>query len=1177
MKAGLSEASRVFLAQYQANFDQTQQIALADMDTKGKKKKGGKSEFDSAIKGNEEIRNMRFHFMTFEELSDKLETNIVDKKGLTQDQATRKFDQIGPNALTEKKAIPWYLAFLKEMTGFFSLLLWFGSLLCFIGYGLDSSDSSNLYLGIVLAVVVFITGCFSYYQSSKSAALMAQFKNFIPPRALVIRDGNESSIEAIKLVPGDLIRLKGGENIPADIRVIECHEMKVNNASLTGESDDLLRKVEKTADNPLETANLAFFGTSCTFGNGLGVVINTGDRTVIGQIANLAQSAQASETPLSTEIDRFIKIISAVAIILGVSFFILGVIYGYNIITNLVFAIGIIVANVPEGLLATVTVSLALTAKRMAKKKVLVKNLESVETLGSTSCICSDKTGTLTQNVMTVSSMWYSGEIRDGSVNYQTFKQSKGEVDVDYDVNDETCSELIKTVALGTKAFFDYTPTEETIKRKIGKMLKKNPKKLSKDEFNENKEVAEQQLKEEENQKPFQVRHTEGDASESGLIKFIQPIKDLTEARDRYPIHSYKMKDENGEVTNVMCEIPFNSFKKYNLIIRDITADKGENNFMLIMKGAPERIWGRCDKILVNGEVREITDYWHKKFEEANAAFGKNGERVLAFANIYLPANEYKKDSQFIMKEEDKNYPMEGLTFVGLMALNDPPRVYVDQSVSKCRRAGIKVIMVTGDQPVTAAAIAKKVNIITPGSRVNVDLIEEGIDVEQANAICDAIVIHGDDLARKHAAQENFDDEDPEKGRFLLSWISKKEVVFARTTPSQKLLIVDACQRAGHVVAVTGDGVNDSPAIKKANIGVAMGSGSDVAKNAADMIILDDDFSSIVNGVEEGRLIFDNLKKSIAYTLSSNIPEIGPFIMFILAQLPLPLTTVMILCIDLGTDMVPAISFAYENPELDIMLRHPRNSKRDHLVNTKLISFAYLQIGVIQCSAGFFTYFIVMNDYGFKPAFLFGMVPRKGQLPNKTDVYNPNSANKGNTNTAATKDTFDWNKDDNNGVDLRLFYWEQDVSSSWAECRYGQDAPRWWRHNLVEDVDICYRSDALRYAQCAYLVSIVVVQWADLLICKTRNLSISQQGMKNYFANFGLIFEVVLVAILCYVPYLNIALGTRMVSTPHFGVPSFPFFSVIFFYDELRKSFLRAGIDKETSRIKGWVAQNTYY
>jgi sodium/potassium-transporting ATPase subunit alpha len=273
--------------------------------------------------------------------------------------------------------------------------------------------------------------------------------------------------------------------------------------------------------------------------------------------------------------------------------------------------------------------------------------------------------------------------------------------------------------------------------------------------------------------------------------------------------------------------------------------------------------------------------------------------------------------------------------------------------VFKCREAGIKVIMVTGDQDTTAAAIANKVGIIRKNDPTKVCILNnESMKDEKACEdkleTVDAVVIHGDILAMKHAAEEELDNNDPEKGRFLLNWLKKDEVVFARTTPSQKLLIVDGCQKAGHVVAVTGDGVNDSPAIKKADIGIAMGiCGSDVAKNAADMLLLDDNFCSIVNGVEEGRLIFDNLKKSIAYTLSSNIPEIGPFISFILFQLPLPLSTVLILCIDLGTDMVPAISFAYENPELDIMERKPRNSKRDHLVNTKLIAFAYLQIGVV--------------------------------------------------------------------------------------------------------------------------------------------------------------------------------------------------------------------------------------
>jgi len=307
------------------------------------------------------------------------------------------------------------------MIGFFSLLLWFGAALCFIGFFIqeDKEDKSNLYLGSVLAIVTFLTGCFSYAQTSKSAEMMAQFENFIPPSAAVIRDGKEQKIDAKSLVPGDIVILKGGENIPCDVIVFKSTEMKVNNASLTGESEDIVLDVDAApVKNIFETKNCAFFGTQCTAGNGTGICFKTGDSTVIGQIANLASSAESAETPLSIEIERFIKIISAVAITLGVVFFIFGVIYKYDLITNLVFAIGIIVANVPEGLLATVTVSLALTAQRMAGKMVLVKNLESVETLGSTSCICSDKTGTLTQNRMTVSHMYFNRNSIDASVNY---------------------------------------------------------------------------------------------------------------------------------------------------------------------------------------------------------------------------------------------------------------------------------------------------------------------------------------------------------------------------------------------------------------------------------------------------------------------------------------------------------------------------------------------------------------------------------------------------------------------------------------------------------------------------------------------------------------------------------------------------------------------------------------
>jgi sodium/potassium-transporting ATPase subunit alpha len=392
----------------------------------------------------------------------------------------------------------------------------------------------------------------------------------------------------------------------------------------------------------------------------------------------------------------------------------------------------------------------------------------------------------------------------------------------------------------------------------------------------------------------FINRNCKGDASETGLVQFAESIMSLTATRDKAQTH--KFRNDAGKETEVI--IPFNSEFKFNLFVRDLGNEKG--GLTVFMKGAPERILTRCDQILLNDEEIPFTEELRQEIDDANKSFGRLGERVLAFARYSLDPSKYNSTYPFDVKTWkswglDMNtkrdayentpgaFPMHGLTLVGIVSLNDPPILKVDLSVIKCRSAGIKVIMVTGDQPPTAAAIAHKVNILKhPAREFNHMRDALGMSEDEAWQQSTGVVVHGDTLAAKHKEQEGMDDDDDNKGDFLQDWISKFEVVFARTTPSQKLLIVDACQKAGHVVAVTGDGVNDSPAIKKADIGIAMGSGSDVAKNAADMLLLDDNFSSIVNGVEEGRLIFDNLKKSIAYTLSSNIPEILPFIFFIL-------------------------------------------------------------------------------------------------------------------------------------------------------------------------------------------------------------------------------------------------------------------------------------------------------
>jgi sodium/potassium-transporting ATPase subunit alpha len=550
----------------------------------------------AAVEATEEIRKWEEHMWNTEKLFQKFHTS--KDNGLTAAKADELFKQLGENALTEKASTPWYVMLIKEFTGFFALLLWGGSILCFIGYGMDPTSNDNLFLGCILSFVVIVTGFFSYSQSSKAASLMADFKNFIPKEAMVLRDEKWGKLEAKYLVPGDIIKLNGGDNIPADCILFTANEMKVNNASLTGESEDILREVDMKASNIFESPNVAFFGTMCTAGTGTGMVFKTGDSTVIGRIAGLATSADASETTLSKDIETFIMYISGIAITLGVTFFVLGLIIGYPIITNVIFAIGIIVANVPEGLLATVTVSLALTAKRMAKKFVLVKNMEAVETLGSTSCICSDKTGTLTQNRMSVSQMFINGGVINCAVNFEIFKRleekekAKDEPNMKnvptpgYDVANQVFRTFIDTISLATISFFDYQPTSEAIRqivaKKTGKSFKSLPADVSVDSNPALAELyltAKNELIAAEEAKPFIKRNVEGDASETGLVKFVQPllmdgpygnyqVGGLDGLRKRYPM----MISTGGDP----CLIPFSSDIKFNLIIRDMNTEVKE-------------------------------------------------------------------------------------------------------------------------------------------------------------------------------------------------------------------------------------------------------------------------------------------------------------------------------------------------------------------------------------------------------------------------------------------------------------------------------------------------------------------------------------------------------------------------------------------------------------------------
>lgn len=803
---------------------------------------------------------------------------------------------------------------------------------------------------------------------------------------------------------------------------------------------------------------------------------------------------------------------------------------GYFWLDAVIFLIGTIVANVPEGLVATVTVCLTLTAKRMAAKNCLVKNLQAVETLGSTSTICSDKTGTLTQNRMTVAHMWFDDCISEADTTEDQVA-----------VGERRRLSAIEIAALQESQLqFDRQTLDSSSSSSSSKYNKQMPD-LSLLLIDERKQASAQapvahahaqsawralarvctlcsraEFKPGQEQLPVLKRETIGDASESAILKCMQLSigSSVINYRHKYP---------------KVCEIPFNSTAKFHVTIHEnkthiencakrqelYTSQENEKliksqwTYLVCMKGAPERILERCSTILINGRSVPIDDTIRSQFETAYLDLGGLGERVIGFCDCELQADQFPPGYKFECGDEANNtgdgpalinFPTKNLRFVGLVSMIDPPRAAVPDAVAKCRSAGIKVIMVTGDHPITAKAIAKSVGIISDGNETIEDIalrLNKSVD-EIEPSLARAAVIHGQEL--RDMSQVQLDD--------ILQ--RHPEIVFARTSPQQKLIIVEGCQRLGAVVAVTGDGVNDSPALKKADIGIAMGiAGSDVSKQAADLILLDDNFASIVIGVEEGRLIFDNLKKSIAYTLTSNIPEISPFLAYMIIGIPLGLGTVTILWIDLGTDMVPAISLAYERPENDIMKRKPRDSS-DQLVNQRLLSLSYGQVGVIQASAGFFTYSIIMVENGF------------------------------------------WLSD---LVGIRQV-WESKAINDYKDS-YGQE----WTYRERKKLEFT--------CQTAFFITIVVVQWSELVACKTRTNSIIHQGMSNQVMNFALVFETVLAAFLSYCPGMDVALNMYPIKAS-WWIPPLPFAVLILAYDEARRYFIR-------KYPGGWVEEETYF
>ncbi len=804
-------------------------------------------------------------------------------EGLTGEQVAARQSLYGSNLLSGIPKISPLPHFIIHIIHPMALLLWVAGLLAFL--------VGEPALALTIWILVVVNAVFSFWREYRAEQAMAALTRLLPAYARVQRQGQEQQVPASEIVPGDVLVLAEGDNIPADARVVEDYGLRTNNSTLTGEAVP----ARKTSDgsfiegiSEVERPNLVFAGTSIVSGTGRAVVYATGMLTQFGRIARLTQAVREDPSPLQHELAHSTRIISLVAIGLGAIVFTVGVFQvQLQHFEAFILALGIIVAAVPEGLPATITLSLAMAGQRLAQRGVLVKKLSVVETLGNISIICTDKSGTLTQNQMTVREIWVGRQrLNVSGVGYVP----KGSFSPDpRGAPYEADLEILLSAAMLCNNSRLNPPTPE---RPQWTCL--------------------------------------GDQTEAALrVAALKGGLDERELNSRFPrVH----------------ELPFDARRKrMSTIHRDVM--NHDDSQVVFVKGAPREVLQLCTHIMLHGERCPLEAAEREQILAANDDFARGALRVLALARRDLPA----RPGAYTVERVERD-----LTFLGLMAMMDPPRPEVSKAVEICRQAGIRMVMITGDYGLTAESLARRVGMLSTSN----PRILTGAELDAMTDI---------------------------ELRSLL----KDEVIFARMAPDHKLRLVSTYQALGEVVAVTGDGVNDAPALRKADVGVSMGLvGTDVAKEAADIIITNDNFATIVTAIEEGRAVYDNIRKFITYIFSSNVPEVLPFLLTAMVQIPLALTVQQILAIDLGTDLFPALALGTEKPEPNVMKRPPRR-RNAPLLDGGLFARSFLFLGLIEaalCYAGFFIVYNVLSSPNFLGLPLFPWLASLGIIPHYVNL-----------------------------------------------------------------------------------------------------------------------------------------------------------------------------------------------
>lgn len=979
-----------------------------------------------------------FEKLNFHSLSPDLicqQFNVNQSVGLGADAASHRLQRDGKNTIPRRRE-----NYLRKVLGYvfggFCSVLWVGVLIFFLCWRPLGSPPApyNLALAILVLIVIFLQATFSAFQDWSTKRVMNSILALLPLEALVLRDGQMTRIPAADLVAGDIVQISIGNKVPADLRLLgSSGDIRFDRSVLTGESEEVEGSLDPTDDNFLETRNIALMGTNVANGNGSGIVVLTGSRTVMGRIASATSGLKEKPTLIQREITRFVRIIIGLTLCLAllILFTWVGWLrvdhFGYmNVVAMLNDVMGCVVAFIPEGMPIGVALTLMMIARRMKNVKILPKGLSTVETLGCVTVLCSDKTGTLTENKMKVATVGFC----DGECGTDEFIANMSQLEPP-----RAIQEMHRASSLCNDASFD--PLSAHL--------------------------------------PVLERNVHGNATDGSILKFAESVQEGAGVRASFP---------------KVYQIPFNSQNKWMLTLHRgpdtlDCAEGKQSRYQAYIKGAPDVLLPRCARYwsAQSNSIHPLDEAIRARLCVLQERLSKNAERVILFCEQTCAPLASLGSNQF--GDEVASSCSQDLIIIGMLGITDPPRAETAQTVASCRRAGIRFMMVTGDFGLTATAVARRVGIFT--SSADPDRVQ---DLANPNESRDVVTDHREMksllLEGTHIGKLNQDDWN--------AVCSYGEIVFARTTPEQKLRIVNEFKARDNVVAVTGDGVNDAPALRAADVGVAMGSGSDVAIEAADLVLLDK-FDSIVDAIRLGRLAFENLQKLISYLLpAGSWSEIWPVLLNVFIGVPLPLSSFLMIIICVFTDLFLCLTLIMEKEEFDLLDLPPRDHKKHHLINLKIYVQSYLFIGVMETVCAHSMFFFYM----YKAA----------------------------------------------GIPFHALIF---AFEAYQEGFYGYSAAELSHFNSV--------------GQCVYFVTLVILQWGNILAIRNKRLSIVQadpirKKRRNPWLPLGAAISLVIAVFVTEVPGMQTLFGTASVPIEFWLLP-LPLALGILIMDEMRKVMVR--------------------